>query len=207
MSKRHMNALFPSLLLMLATAACQDVPVAPGALLAPAGTPSFAQFGNSAAAHGCQQGGYQSLFRADGTGFKNAGECVSYAAHGGIFKNGTATFTHVMFGACNALTWGYELDGVQHDVESFAGGCGGQAGSDLTVTFVPTQTLRVYLRDNTCGDTYFEDGNHAVVTGSNPYDIKIADSGGFCERGPDVDARGDIIESGSGNLNVTKTIS
>ena len=41
--------------------------------------------GNSAAAHLCLNGGYQKLVRTDGTGFRNVGECVSYAAHGGTF--------------------------------------------------------------------------------------------------------------------------
>lgn len=46
--------------------------------------PALAQDpGNSGAAHACQQGGYQDLRRADGTSFKNAGDCVSYAAQGG----------------------------------------------------------------------------------------------------------------------------
>ena len=39
--------------------------------------------GNSAAAHQCQHGGWKNLVRADQTKFKNAGACVSYAAHGG----------------------------------------------------------------------------------------------------------------------------
>lgn len=44
--------------------------------------------GNSAAAQLCQNGGYQNLVRTDGTGFRNVGECVSYAAHGGTFGGG-----------------------------------------------------------------------------------------------------------------------
>src|SRR6185295_17063047 len=39
--------------------------------------------GNSDAAKACQQGGWQTMVRQDGTGFKNAGDCVSYAAQGG----------------------------------------------------------------------------------------------------------------------------
>jgi len=42
--------------------------------------------GNSDAAKACQKGGYKSLFREDGTGFANTGECVSYAAKGGKFQ-------------------------------------------------------------------------------------------------------------------------
>lgn len=57
--------------------------------------PAFAGGGNSDAAHACQQGGYTHYSRADGTPFANTGECVSYAAHGGVLrpKNTTAIST------------------------------------------------------------------------------------------------------------------
>ena len=42
--------------------------------------------GNSATAKLCQHGGWQRLHRADGGSFKNAGACVSYAAHGGTLS-------------------------------------------------------------------------------------------------------------------------
>lgn len=42
--------------------------------------------GNAAAAHACQQNGWYALFRADGSAFANAGECVSYAARGGTLE-------------------------------------------------------------------------------------------------------------------------
>jgi len=38
---------------------------------------------NASNAHACQDGGFASLQRADGTRFKNAGDCTSYAAKGG----------------------------------------------------------------------------------------------------------------------------
>jgi hypothetical protein len=40
--------------------------------------------GNSDNAKACQQGGWQNLVRQDGTGFTNTGDCVSYAAQGGV---------------------------------------------------------------------------------------------------------------------------
>jgi hypothetical protein len=46
--------------------------------------PALAGGGNSDAAHACQKGGYAHYTRADGTPFSNTGECVSYAAHGGV---------------------------------------------------------------------------------------------------------------------------
>jgi hypothetical protein len=44
---------------------------------------STASGGNSDAAKACQKGGWQHLYRSGGTGFKNQGDCVSYAAQGG----------------------------------------------------------------------------------------------------------------------------
>jgi hypothetical protein len=39
--------------------------------------------GNSSNAHACQKGGYATLVTSDGNVFRNAGDCTSYAAHGG----------------------------------------------------------------------------------------------------------------------------
>jgi hypothetical protein len=58
--------------------------LAVGALLISAvATAAPVRAANDDAAHLCQQGGYLTLTRSDGTGFKNAGECTSYAARGG----------------------------------------------------------------------------------------------------------------------------
>jgi hypothetical protein len=42
--------------------------------------------GNSDNAKLCQKGGWQNLFRSDGSTFKNQGDCISYGAHGNTFK-------------------------------------------------------------------------------------------------------------------------
>jgi hypothetical protein len=42
--------------------------------------------GNSDAAKACQKGGWQELVREDGTEFMNTGDCVSYAAQGGMLE-------------------------------------------------------------------------------------------------------------------------
>ena len=202
MQHRFKGLFVPAALLLLATVACQESPVAPSASLAPV-APSFSVDGNSDAAHACQQDGYLSLFRTDGTGFVNVGDCVSYAAQGGLFATlKTATFTHVSFSACNNLTYGYALDGVEHDVDSKAYFCGTQSSPDLTITYLSTQTLLVYLRDDFCGWTFYENGNHAIVTGSNPYQVNIFDGGGFCEHPPSMAVTGRL----PGNLSLTKTI-
>lgn len=157
--------------------------------------------GNSSAAHACQKEGYKSLFRADGTAFKNTGECVSYAARGGSFATRkTATLDNVQFSACNRLTLGYALDGVEHDLETKPYGCTTVAGSDQTITYLSTQTLKLYLRDETCGVTFYEDGPHGTVVGTNPYQVSISDAGFFCESGAEDPRPG-------ANLTVTVTIS
>src|SRR5262249_15599241 len=46
--------------------------------------------GNSDASNACKQGGWQNLVRQDGTGFKNQGDCVSYAVQGGVLKTKAA---------------------------------------------------------------------------------------------------------------------
>src|SRR6185437_14631870 len=67
--------------------------------------------GNADAAHACQQGGYVNLFGISGTGqtiiFKNDGDCVSYAAHGGQFTTPMPTCTVTATTGCltcNAVT-------------------------------------------------------------------------------------------------------
>ncbi len=42
--------------------------------------------GNSINAHLCQQGGWQKLVTVTGEGFSNTGDCVTYAARGGVLS-------------------------------------------------------------------------------------------------------------------------
>lgn len=53
--------------------------------------------GNSANAKLCQKGGWQSLYRSDGSSFANQGQCVSYAAKGGALLQ-TAPISAFLFG-------------------------------------------------------------------------------------------------------------
>jgi hypothetical protein len=54
-----------------------------GLVVAVGAATAVAGGGNSANAQLCQQHGWVNLVRADGTGFNNTGECVSYGAQGG----------------------------------------------------------------------------------------------------------------------------
>jgi hypothetical protein len=99
----------------------------------------------------------------------------------------TVHFTNVQFGACNSLTWGYQLNGgANQNQHTFPGGCGTGTGPDVTIgPFATPMTLRVFLTDNHCHFTYYSDGtpvDHVIVSGSNPYSLRFADSGGFCEK-------------------------
>jgi hypothetical protein len=104
----------------------------------------------------------------------------------------TASFTHVQFGACNSLTWGYQLNaGPNQNQFTFGGGCGSGTGPNVTIgPFATSTTLRVFLTDNHCTVTYYSDGtpvDHVIVSGSNPYSLRFADAGGFCEKATTTD--------------------
>jgi hypothetical protein len=205
MRKKGSSFMLIGAVVSLGAAACQDSPASPlDSSMRPAAA-SFDVGGNGDAAHACQQGGYARLYRTDGSPFTNAGECTSYAAQGGVLAHHvTATFTNVSLSSCNALTWGYEIDGVRTALASKPLICEPPVQEpDASVTYLSTQTLHVYIQDHTCsGYVYTDDGLHALVTGVNPQQIEITDSGGFCESNPDM-PRPPI---GRGNLDVTKTV-
>jgi type II secretory pathway pseudopilin PulG len=50
---------------------------------------------NSDAAHACQQGGWQHLYRGDLSAFANQSDCVSYAANGGTLYSGFENFSEM----------------------------------------------------------------------------------------------------------------
>ena len=157
--------------------------------------------GNSGAAHKCQQGGYRSLVGADGTTFRNVGACVRFKARGGQFATGlvipagkTATLSNAQFGdallataplapntATNCpgdpLAYGYEVN-LGADVQVATGGMGCQARPGAMIGPFPTAVLlRIWLTDlHTPVFTFYSDGNHATVVGSNPYLVSIRDS-------------------------------
>ena len=122
-----------------------------------------------------------------------------------------AKVTNVKFGACNNLSYGYQLDaeeGPEGKLASFPGGCGEAPGPNATIgPYGGAHVLRFYLEDNTCGFTFYSDGSggsgeHAKITGTNPYLVQLRDGGGFCEYPPGQP----IPPSGGGNLEATVTI-
>jgi hypothetical protein len=178
--------------------------------------------GNSGAAHACQKGGYLSLVGADGTTFKNTGKCVSFAAHGGKFATGAvipagkvATLSNANWSlaSCDALTYGYQLNmGANVAVDSKPGGiCVSGPALGATIGPFPTATLlRLFLTDTgnplipvACSFTFYSDGSHALVTGTNPSIVDILDSVG-CTVGPTVPLAPAGV--GLGNIDVTVTV-
>jgi hypothetical protein len=143
---------------------------------------------------------------------------VSFAAQGGKFASGivipkghTATLTNMEFLACDALTYGYQLNfGANTNLASKGEGCAEEAEPSVTLGPYPTaQLLRVFLTDNTCSFTYYSDGNHAAVTGSNPFHVAIMDAGGsLCESSPEVPRPPNPEAPGgeAGNLQLTVTV-
>jgi hypothetical protein len=86
------------------------VAAATAAIIAPLAVAS----GNSANAQACQQGGWQNLVRQDGTWFTNTGDCVSYAAQGGVLSTksvaGSENFSEYGFGATPSTFSGGTID-------------------------------------------------------------------------------------------------
>jgi hypothetical protein len=72
--------------------------------------------GNSDAAHACQQNGWQNLVRQDGTPFLNTGDCVSYAAQGGVLKAKPSAPT------CTAGSENFASDAESSQPTTFSGG-------------------------------------------------------------------------------------
>jgi hypothetical protein len=106
--------------------------------------------GNSGNAMLCQKDGWKNLYKADGTAFTNAGNCVSYAANGGTIST-SQTFT-----TCNGATCTYSdaasdtsLTAPQGALQSVTFGpahqvytCGANQGPSIgsIADYVPVQT-------------------------------------------------------------------
>ncbi len=143
-----------------------------------------------------------------------AGASANPAPTGIVIPAGdVATLSNATFGDqivnpgnCPAdhLAYGYEV-GAGATVQ-LAAGAGCQSLSDATIgPFTTSTQLRIVLGDTGCGDTFYSDGNHALVTALNPWTwgVSIMDSD-LCTSGP-----GDShvpVAPGTGNLNVTVTL-
>jgi hypothetical protein len=63
--------------------------------------------GNSTNAKKCQKGGWQQVYRTNGTGFASQDECVAYAAKGGVVTSARLVITtDVLFECAAGSCWG-----------------------------------------------------------------------------------------------------
>jgi hypothetical protein len=112
---------------------------------------------------------------------------ASFTRASGIFipKGHTATLTKAEFHAFEALTYGYQLNGGAN-VEVGSQELGGLNGKVPDATVGPVSAIsliRIFLTSVNCGFTYYSDGLHAVVSGSNPFLVELNDAF-FCTSSP-----------------------
>lgn len=113
--------------------------------------------GNSGNAMLCQKDGWKHVYRADGTAFTNAGDCVSYAANGGTISTQPFTTT------CDAVTCTYTDAGTDTSLTA-------PVGALQSVTFGPGN------QSYTCGAALTSIGSIAdyVPTGTvSPFQITL----------------------------------
>jgi hypothetical protein len=214
---------------VLTAAAALALPA--GALADGHGNGHGQKHGNSWAAHACRHGGYHSLVGSDGRTFRNVGACVRFAAHGGRFSNigsaarlsadgfvipagAVASISGAQWNLnpCDALSYGYQLDGnAPVTLASKAGGvCANGSLAGATIGPFSSDThLRIFLTDagspaTSCNYTFFSNGSHALVSGSNPWRVDIRDSSS-CTIGPGA---APLVPSapGQGNLDLVVTV-
>jgi hypothetical protein len=139
-----------------------------------------------------------------------AGDTVTLS--GAYFGDPTGPYAN---NPSDPLVYGYSLDDGSTDVIVDDNGTGGSKSAKGAgpIPVLPGQTdLLVFLTDNytdpsdssnSCGDTYYSNGDHALVTqtSSSTYDVSIYD----CDVGTMKGSRTPPAD-GAGNLNVTVTI-
>lgn len=123
----------------------------------------------------------------------------------------TLTIGNVSLGCFDPLTVGYQLD-MGANVTVGGGRCAHPA--DTTIgPFAQDTQIRIWVTDTSAAScsgypasyTYYSDGSHALVTGTNPYQVDIMDSGIGCS----IPADQQRLPSGpgQGNASLTLTIS
>lgn len=174
------------------------------------GTQAGLAQGNSEGAHLCNHGGFNGLVGASGETFRNAGQCASFVAQGGVFATGMivpagqAATLDATLESCNALSWGYETSGGASGTGQSKGAvCATSSGGSVTIgPFATATILTISLTDETCGATYDSSGNHAAVGQSGSgYVVNISDAGPGCGL-----IASPAIPAGMGNLQVVVSI-
>ena len=141
---------------------------------------AFAGGGNSANAKACQKNGWESLYRSDGTSFRNQGDCVSYGAQGGILRTSVADVSlsagvafgggviGLVFCATNAGPSAATIT-VQGEAVKVIDGIDDPGSATQTLTLLPGQRTRLSEDFHFVG---IELGTraYAQVTASSAYD-------------------------------------
>jgi hypothetical protein len=158
---------------------------------------AYAGGGNSANAHACQKGGWEGLFRADGTPFEDQSDCVSYAAQGGAFgiarpKLGTLTpgtaqdtgqdrwsFTTTEANTTVTVTVDgdifidVEIDLLEDPSNTFTDITGFDGTETFTVLLPSPGTYTVRVEDS-IGDPFERVGTYTItVTGDKPVSTPV----------------------------------
>lgn len=144
-----------------------------------AGVPLAQAAGNSDAAHACQHGGYANLAGFGSNGqvftFQNEGQCVSYAAHGGVFTtplpactvtatSGCLTFNGITFPSAEGTGNSITLTGAT----SFDDACSGICQQSVLPNALATG-----------GGAYVETNSSGAVISQGAY--RVADTAGSQE--------------------------
>jgi hypothetical protein len=134
--------------------------------MVPAGIASGA---NADAAHACAQGGYLTLQRSGGGGFKNPGECMSYAARDGdIVGVGPACATTATSGCI-------VLENVVMKKETLVGGSPVYDVPEVSYTVSGTMIFSPICQNATTGCDY--SSPPPTVTGSGTFSTSSGVSG------------------------------
>ena len=133
-------------------------------------------------------------------------EIVIPAGYVATISNAAFGDSNIDPGNCPAdrLEYGYELNAGPNVQLDSGVGCEPAAGATIGPFAAPTQ-LRIYLDDFGCGDVFYSDGPHALVTpvGALTWGVSLMDSD-LCTSGPN-DTRVPI-KPGTGNFNLTITL-
>jgi len=123
--------------------------------------------GNSPNAKLCQKGGWETVFRSDGTSFADEQECVAYGAKGGVYSTrsksqldceglggtfGQTDLTGVAFGtviwSCNDWPTPPPVDGVidiSEELELLENDCLAAGGGNSVPVLIRTDLLLAYV--------------------------------------------------------------
>jgi hypothetical protein len=138
--------------------------------------------GNSAAAHACQNGGWQDLVTSDGATFANQDECVAYAAHGGVLAPKPPTPTgslSLAFSNCSPYT-----DPTFDICSATLGGTGAQPGSDITWCGSTTGCTSLGLPVNGAGIFGYIIASVQCIAGDTYYITAPSATGGTLQSDP-----------------------